>query len=244
MAAGCGRYQEPPPRTRSQLLPLPVRGVMGGRGKKHRGGGSAHAASAAAAATAAARSRAEAGAAAANEAAGSRAAPRPSPACKEPRVKQGSGARPRRGRRVRICLYDGSAGGRWGGKGLVCGERAWREHSSESVLAELPGLRRAVPFWGVPGRSCGCLPLRWSQSAPLGGCRPCLCWRGAFPICAQSRVSLGCVLFLRGVTFEVISPAGRAAPRLGCGNGPELVPRSTASFFWHTVSVRRGSGAW
>ncbi|XP_015704196.1 ATP-dependent RNA helicase DHX29 isoform X2 [Coturnix japonica] len=64
---------------------------MGGRNKKHRGGSSAHAVSAATAATAAARSRAaaEAGSAAANEATGSRAAPRPPPACKEPRVKQG-----------------------------------------------------------------------------------------------------------------------------------------------------------
>ncbi|XP_067172773.1 ATP-dependent RNA helicase DHX29 isoform X3 [Apteryx mantelli] len=64
---------------------------MGGRNKKHRGGGgAAHAASVAASATAAARARAaaaEAGAAA--EAAGSRAAPRPPPASKEPRVKQG-----------------------------------------------------------------------------------------------------------------------------------------------------------
>ncbi|KAI6058251.1 ATP-dependent RNA helicase DHX29 [Aix galericulata] len=63
---------------------------MGGRNKRHRAGGSAHAASTAAAATAAARARAaaEAGAAAA-EAPGGRAAPRPVPACKEPRVKQG-----------------------------------------------------------------------------------------------------------------------------------------------------------
>ncbi|XP_065595957.1 ATP-dependent RNA helicase DHX29 isoform X2 [Cyrtonyx montezumae] len=64
---------------------------MGGRNKKHRGGSGAHAASAAAAATAAARSRAaaEAGVAATNEVASNRAAPRPPPACKEPRVKQG-----------------------------------------------------------------------------------------------------------------------------------------------------------
>uniref|UniRef100_A0A8B9R3A5 ATP-dependent RNA helicase DHX29 n=1 Tax=Anas platyrhynchos TaxID=8839 RepID=A0A8B9R3A5_ANAPL len=65
---------------------------MGGRNKRHRAGGSAHAASTAAAATAAARARAaaEAGAAAAAaEAPGGRAAPRPVPACKEPRVKQG-----------------------------------------------------------------------------------------------------------------------------------------------------------
>lgn len=69
---------------------------MGGRNKRHRAGGSAHAASTAAAATAAARARAaaEAGAAAAAaEAPGGRAAPRPVPACKEPRVKQGEGQR-------------------------------------------------------------------------------------------------------------------------------------------------------
>ncbi|OXB80154.1 UNVERIFIED_CONTAM: hypothetical protein H355_011612 [Colinus virginianus] len=78
-------------RFRPRPLPLPVQGVMGGRNKKHRGGSAAHAASAAAAATAAARSRAaaEAGAAATNEVAANRAAPRPPPACKEPRVKQG-----------------------------------------------------------------------------------------------------------------------------------------------------------
>ncbi|KAK2521146.1 Dhx29 [Columba guinea] len=60
---------------------------MGGRNKKPRAGSAAHTACAATAA-ARARAAAEAGAAAAAEA-GNRAAPRPPPACKEPRVKQG-----------------------------------------------------------------------------------------------------------------------------------------------------------
>ncbi|KAM6187842.1 ATP-dependent RNA helicase DHX29 isoform 2-T2 [Sarcoramphus papa] len=60
---------------------------MGGRNKKQRAGSAAHTASAATAA-ARARAAAEAGAAAAAEA-GGRSAPRPPPASKEPRVKQG-----------------------------------------------------------------------------------------------------------------------------------------------------------
>ncbi|XP_055555640.1 ATP-dependent RNA helicase DHX29 isoform X2 [Falco cherrug] len=64
---------------------------MGGRNKKQRAGSAAHTASAAtAAARARARAAAEAGAAAAVAAeASSRVAPRPPPASKEPRVKQG-----------------------------------------------------------------------------------------------------------------------------------------------------------
>lgn len=65
---------------------------MGGRNKKQRAGSAAHAASAATAA-ARARAAAEAGVAAAVAEAGSRAAPRPPPASKEPRVKQGTGPR-------------------------------------------------------------------------------------------------------------------------------------------------------
>ncbi|KAM6104774.1 LOW QUALITY PROTEIN: ATP-dependent RNA helicase DHX29-like [Pterocles gutturalis] len=63
---------------------------MGGRNKKQRAGSAAHTASAATAA-ARARAAAEAGASAAAPAAdaGSRAVPRPPPASKEPRVKQG-----------------------------------------------------------------------------------------------------------------------------------------------------------
>ncbi|XP_071658142.1 ATP-dependent RNA helicase DHX29 isoform X2 [Patagioenas fasciata] len=62
---------------------------MGGRNKKPRAGSAAHTACAATAA-ARARATAEAGAAAAAAEAGNRAAaPRPTPACKEPRVKQG-----------------------------------------------------------------------------------------------------------------------------------------------------------
>uniref|UniRef100_A0A8B9RZ41 ATP-dependent RNA helicase DHX29-like UBA domain-containing protein n=1 Tax=Accipiter nisus TaxID=211598 RepID=A0A8B9RZ41_9AVES len=82
-----GRCRAPVPGSRgSDRFPCGQGAAMGGRNKKQRAGSAARTASAA---TAAARARAAAEAGAAAPEAGSRAAPRPPPASKEPRVKQG-----------------------------------------------------------------------------------------------------------------------------------------------------------
>lgn len=97
-----------------RVVPVQAGGAMGGRNKKPRAGSAAHTACAATAA-ARARAAAEAGAAAAAAAeAGNRAAPRPPPACKEPRVKQGTGPRgvrrPGRGAPGATALWGGGRG--------------------------------------------------------------------------------------------------------------------------------------
>lgn len=86
------------------------RGAMGGRNKKQRAGSAAHAAATATARARAAQAGGAAGAPAADP--GSRATPpRPAPASKEPRVKQGTAARGAPGAAVSCGVVSGPTRG-------------------------------------------------------------------------------------------------------------------------------------